>query len=190
MPSAVAASSFSTEPQNESTLPSPPITRSFADVPWNVKYAPQSLNDFIGNTTNIATINEWLKSWLNVSLDGRAVVSPPKGPMARRALIISGPPGIGKTTAVQLIAKKAGFLILEFNASDTRSKNLLHVLEICSCSLLLMPIRRTVFWVRRPHGISRRCLLLQRIAILQQLEGLLPLHPRSHNHSNLLMVVN
>lgn len=40
---------------------------------------------------------------------------------------MSGPPGIGKTTAAHLIAKLAGYNIIEMNASDTRSKKLLEV---------------------------------------------------------------
>lgn len=39
-----------------------------------------------------------------------------------RACLISGAPGIGKTTAVRLIAKKLGYDIIEQNASDVRNK--------------------------------------------------------------------
>lgn len=39
-----------------------------------------------------------------------------------RALLISGPPGIGKTTAINVVAQEAGYEVLELNASDTRSK--------------------------------------------------------------------
>lgn len=42
-----------------------------------------------------------------------------------RAVLISGGPGIGKTTAAHLVAKLAGYTIIELNASDTRSKKLL-----------------------------------------------------------------
>lgn len=42
--------------------------------------------------------------------------------MNSRACMISGPPGIGKSTAAKVIAKELGFSVLELNASDNRSK--------------------------------------------------------------------
>ena len=41
-----------------------------------------------------------------------------------RGILISGPPGIGKTTSAHLCAKMAGFTPIELNASDARSKKL------------------------------------------------------------------
>jgi DNA polymerase III delta prime subunit len=41
--------------------------------------------------------------------------------------MISGPPGIGKTTSAHLCAKLAGFTPIELNASDARSKKLVEV---------------------------------------------------------------
>jgi DNA polymerase III delta prime subunit len=43
-------------------------------------------------------------------------------PGRSKAILISGPPGIGKTTAAHLVAQLEGFEPIEFNASDTRSK--------------------------------------------------------------------
>jgi replication factor C subunit 1 len=44
-----------------------------------------------------------------------------------RAALISGPPGIGKTTSAHLVAKKCGFEAIEMNASDARNKASLDV---------------------------------------------------------------
>lgn len=44
-----------------------------------------------------------------------------------RAVLISGPPGIGKTTSAHLMAKQAGYNPIELNASDARSKKLVEV---------------------------------------------------------------
>ena len=39
-----------------------------------------------------------------------------------RAALLSGPPGIGKTTTAVLVAEESGREVLEWNASDVRSK--------------------------------------------------------------------
>lgn len=42
-----------------------------------------------------------------------------------KAALLSGPPGVGKTTTATLVCRELGFDTVEFNASDTRSKRLL-----------------------------------------------------------------
>jgi replication factor C subunit 1 len=44
-----------------------------------------------------------------------------------RAVLITGSPGIGKTTSAHLVAKLEGFTPIELNASDARSKKLVEV---------------------------------------------------------------
>lgn len=48
-----------------------------------------------------------------------------------RAILVSGPPGIGKTTSAHLMAKEAGYNPIELNASDARSKKLVEVSYCC-----------------------------------------------------------
>jgi len=51
-----------------------------------------------------------------------------------RACLISGPPGIGKTQSVRLVAKELGYELLEFNASDNRSKKTIKELLDQKCT--------------------------------------------------------
>ena len=51
----------------------------------------------------------------------------PDGLNTYRAILVSGPPGIGKTTSAHLVARLAGYVVIELNASDTRSKKLLEL---------------------------------------------------------------
>ena len=79
---------------------------------WTDKYAPQTEDELIGNRSNYERIVEWLQNW-----------TPTVG---EKAILISGPPGIGKTTAAHMACRQVGVDIVEMNASDTRSKSTLH----------------------------------------------------------------
>ncbi|KAI8900817.1 replication factor RFC1 C terminal domain-containing protein [Globomyces pollinis-pini] len=90
---------------------------------WTEKYKPKTYDDVIGNRTLIDKLGLWLRSWDDFKARGF-----PKGgkdDICFRAVLLSGPPGIGKTTSAHLVSKTEGFEAIEFNASDTRSKKTL-----------------------------------------------------------------
>ncbi|KAI9804767.1 MAG: hypothetical protein M1825_001135 [Sarcosagium campestre] len=90
---------------------------------WTTKYAPSATNQICGNKGQVAKLQNWLREWpKNQKINFKK--SGPDGSYAYRAVIIHGPPGIGKTTAAHLVAKLEGYDVLESNASDTRSKKL------------------------------------------------------------------
>ena len=60
---------------------------------WSDKYKPKTIEDMVGNKKNIETIKKWLSDFKQNKKN------------IQRALFISGPPGIGKTTIAHLILK-------------------------------------------------------------------------------------
>ncbi|KAE8209669.1 hypothetical protein CF327_g6374 [Tilletia walkeri] len=93
---------------------------------WTVKYAPRSTKDIVANKTQVEKLQKWLNAW-PVSLKS-GFKKPGKDAMGTfRAVLISGPPGIGKTTTAHLVAKLEGFDPIELNASDARSKKLVEM---------------------------------------------------------------
>jgi replication factor C large subunit len=76
------------------------------DLLWVEKYRPKKIEDLIGNEEAKATFLEWLKSKHRT----------------KKAVLLYGPPGVGKTALVNAAAREFGFSIIEMNASDTRSE--------------------------------------------------------------------
>lgn len=86
---------------------------------WVNKYAPLSLEALVGNGKKISDLRRWVYEW-NLKHGKHCGTSSRNS--ARKAALISGPPGIGKTTSVKIICKDLDYTITEVNASDERSK--------------------------------------------------------------------
>lgn len=90
---------------------------------WTSKYAPTSLAQICGNKTAVEKLQRWLNKFPKNQRTGFKMAGA-DGSGTFRAVLIHGPPGIGKTTAAHLVAKLEGYDVVESNASDTRSKKL------------------------------------------------------------------
>jgi replication factor C large subunit len=77
-------------------------------VEWTEKYRPSRIDDIIGNDKARKDLRKWADSW--------ASGIPPK-----RAVVLIGDPGIGKTTAALALANEMGWQVVEMNASDQRT---------------------------------------------------------------------
>ncbi|KAF2829683.1 DNA replication factor C, large subunit [Ophiobolus disseminans] len=109
--SAVTAAAQSAGPEVDSRL-------------WTTKYAPATLNQICGNKATVEKLQRWLQRFpKNVKTGFKLAGADGSGVF--RAVMLHGPPGIGKTTAAHLVAKLEGYDIVERNASDTRSKKLI-----------------------------------------------------------------
>lgn len=119
--------------QESASSPSRPsgeaIRAGESSLMWVDKYKPTQLKQIIGQTgekSNARKLLHWLTNWHK----NRAAGTKPQGKFFNksddgsgfRAALLSGPPGIGKTTTATLVCKEAGFSYVELNASDTRSK--------------------------------------------------------------------
>ena len=97
---------------------------------WTEKYRARKFTDLIGDERTHRSVLRWLKGWEPVVFPGLAK-SRPKKPnqedeeeaIHRKVLLLSGPPGLGKTTLAHVCARQAGYEVLEINASDDRSRD-------------------------------------------------------------------
>ncbi|BBI30505.1 replication factor C large subunit [Acanthamoeba castellanii medusavirus] len=92
--------------------PASPPAPAVAGQLWVERFRPRATAEIVGNATAVAKLREWLKDWVRRS--------PAKD--RKKAVLISGPPGIGKTTSAHLVAAECGFAVKELDASMKRAR--------------------------------------------------------------------
>lgn len=93
-------------------------------LPWTEKYRPKAIVDIIGNKSLVEQIQRWLESWDDHFLKAASKAKGKKqnDSGAKKAVLLSGMPGIGKTTSAKVVCHILGFQTIEVNASDSRGK--------------------------------------------------------------------
>jgi replication factor C large subunit len=79
-----------------------------ASLAWTEKYRPKSLSDVVGNAKAVAELRRWAGDWEH-------------GHARKKAVILAGAPGTGKTSAAHALAADMKWGVLELNASDSRN---------------------------------------------------------------------
>ncbi|KAI1316192.1 hypothetical protein EDD11_010364 [Mortierella claussenii] len=110
---------------------------------WVDKYRPKIYTDLMGDERVNREVLSWIKEW-DQCVFGRKYKKftseykqqrqqqqqqhfkdfrkpDPLGRPERKILMLTGPPGLGKTTMAHVIAKQAGYNVIEVNASDDRT---------------------------------------------------------------------
>ncbi|KAH7723132.1 CBN-RFC-1 protein [Aphelenchoides avenae] len=111
----------------------PPQPKEPPTLPWVDKYTPSKPEELVGQLTEKSPHNKliaWLRNWHKHNLGGAAHEKKVKpAPFAKnddgracKAALLSGPPGVGKTTPAAMACKELGITYTELNASDVRNK--------------------------------------------------------------------
>jgi replication factor C large subunit len=74
---------------------------------WTEQYRPKRLREVVGNEKAV----EELSAWANAI----------KKPKSKKAAVLHGPAGCGKTSAAYALASEKGWEVIELNASDKRN---------------------------------------------------------------------
>ncbi|KAM7198602.1 chromosome transmission fidelity protein 18 [Naviculisporaceae sp. PSN 640] len=108
------------------------LKKSKRTLLWTEKYRARNFMDLVGDDLTNRQVLRWLKRW-----DPLVFPHSAKKPSIRKqhnqqeeeerpfrkVLMLTGPPGLGKTTLAHVCARQAGYDVLEINASDDRSKD-------------------------------------------------------------------
>lgn len=78
------------------------------ELDWTEKYRPKLLKDVLGNAKAVSELKRWADSWVN-------------NKPVKKAVILAGPAGTGKTSSATALANQYGWSLIELNASDARN---------------------------------------------------------------------
>ena len=110
-------------------------------VPWIIKYRPKKLSDYVNQEEAKNVLQAWIKEWL-------------RGKPSKKAVLLYGPPGVGKTSLVEALAGEYNLEIVEMNASDFRRKEDVERVALRAATQLSLTGRKRIILLDEVDGMS------------------------------------
>jgi len=102
-------------------------------LPWVIKYRPKRIDEVVDQEQAKKLFIPWLRQWLT----GR--------PPEKKAALLYGPAGVGKTSLVEAAANEFGLELIEMNASDFRRReDIERIAKVAATQMSLFGKRRII----------------------------------------------
>ncbi|TFG35078.1 replication factor C large subunit [Candidatus Thorarchaeota archaeon] len=111
------------------------------NLPWPERYRPKKLEHIVGNPDAISRIKDWIFLWK-------------RGIPEKRAILLIGPPGTGKTASVGALSNELDMELVEFNSSDKRNKDSIETLVWRAASQQTLDGRPRIILLDEVDGLS------------------------------------
>jgi replication factor C large subunit len=91
-------------------------------IEWAEKYRPRTLKEIVGNKKAVHDLKAWAEEWLS-------------GIPEKRAVVLYGAAGVGKTSSAHALAQDMGWEVIELNASDQRTAGVIEKIAGSAASM-------------------------------------------------------
>lgn len=109
--------------------------------PFIHRHAPKKLGDVIGQDIALKTLNSFISNYKK---------------QKKNSILIYGPAGCGKTSAVYALANNMGYEVIEMNASDLRNKNQINEVMGAASKQMSLFAKGKIILVEEIDGIAGR----------------------------------
>jgi replication factor C large subunit len=110
-------------------------------IPWIIKYRPRRIADVVNQDSAKKQFIQWLESWL-------------KGKPSKKAALLYGPAGCGKTSLVEAAANEYRLEVVEMNASDFRRRQDIERIAKVAAMMRSLFARGKIILLDEVDGIS------------------------------------